>query len=89
MTTTKSVQFHNTVQVFTIRTTDTWAEHPPLKAKIAEWNAFGANMRAKGLAGHDTNEDICQDILDIKRRQEELMVRATHKKMQKMQIRVA
>lgn len=85
----KSVRFYNMVQVFTISKSDVRVEHPTLQAKLAEWNAFGATMRAKGLAGHDTNEDVKQDMLDIKRRQEEWKIHAAHKKMQKLQIRVA
>jgi hypothetical protein len=85
----KSVQFHNMVFVHTIVKSDIRAEHPPLKTKIAEWDAYGHQLRAQGLAGYDTHEDIHQDMLDIKRRQEEYMVHTTHKKMQKLRIRVA
>lgn len=84
----KSVRFYEKVQVFTISTSNAWAEHPTLQAKLAEWNAFGASMRAQGLAGYDTNEDLQQDIRDIKRRQEEWKIHAAHKKMQKLQIGV-
>jgi len=84
----KSVQFYNMVFVHTIVKSDI-REHPPLQTKIAEWDAFGHQLRAQGLAGYDTHEDIRQDMLDIKRRQEEWLVHTTHKKMQKLRIRVA
>jgi hypothetical protein len=77
------------VQVFTITSSDTRSEHPPLMKKIAEWDSYGAYMRAKGLAGYDTIADVRQDILDIKRRQEEWLIHTTHKKMQKLRIKVA